>query len=195
MAKSTTSVWRTFGIITVTLAVIIFYGTAITLFGMTLVSRLAVIGAAIGFSALTALVFWRKWRIITGTCNVIINVICHLIAITGLFLSLILGVNYFGRNTSDSVTVRAEVVKVYSETRHRMKRVSRNRYTQGEPYKVYFMDVRLPDGRECKRSVSLQRYNRYARSNYRRSERPDSVDLFLTKGALGMTIIEREYKK
>lgn len=162
---------------------------------MTLVSRLAVIGAAIGFSALTALVFWRKWRIITGTCNVIINFICHLIAAAGLFLALILGVNYFGRNTSDSVTVRAEVVKVYSETRHRMKRVARNRYTQGEPYKVYFMDVRLPDGRECKRSVSLQRYNHYARSNFRHRESPDSVNLILTKGALGMTIIERESNK
>lgn len=107
-------------------------------------------------------------------------------------MATILGVNFFDRDTTDSVTVRAEVVRVYSETRHRTKRVARNRYTRGEPYKVYYMDVRLPDGQERKRSISLERYNRFARSNHRRRQRPDSVDLHLTKGALGLTVIERE---
>lgn len=184
-----------FGIITAIGAVIIFYGIALTLFRMTLVSPMRIIGASLALAAVTALVLRRKWKTITGTANALINLICHLVAVTGLCMALILGVNYFGRDTSDSVTVRAEVVRVYSETRHHMKRVARNRYTRGEPYKVYYMDVRLPDGRECKRSISLQRYNRFARSNYRRHQRPDSVDLHLTKGALDMTIIERDPAK
>ena len=195
MAKSKTSGWRMFGIILVSVLVIVFYGIAIALFGMTLVKPGWIIGASVVFAAVTAMVLWRKWRMITGSSNVIINVICHLVAATGLFMAFILGVNYFGRDASDSVTVRGEVVKVYSETRHRMKRVARNRYTRGEPYQVYFMDVRLPDGRECKRSISLQRYNRFARSNYRHRESRDSVELHLTKGALGMTIIERDPAK
>lgn len=192
MAENKTSGWRIFRIITVSLAVIIFYGIAITLFGMTIVDPVWIIGASILFASVTALAFWRKWRMVTASCNVFINVICHLVAGTGLFMALILGMNYFGRNASDSVTVRAEIVRIYSETRHRMKRIARNRYTRGEPYQVYFMDVRLPDGHECKRSISRQRYNRFAWTNRRHREHPDSVELHLTKGALGMTIIERE---
>lgn len=106
-------------------------------------------------------------------------------------MALILGVNYFCRDKSDSETVRVEITRIYSETHYRMKRVARNRYTRGEPYRMYYMDVRLPDGRERKRSISLQRYNRYARSSHMRQTRPDSVNLTLTSGALGMTILER----
>ena len=195
MAKSNNSGWRIFGIITVSAAVIIFYGVAVTLLGMTIIRPGWIITVSLVFAALTALLYWRKWRIITGTSNIVINVICHLIATMGLFMALILGVNYFGRDTSKSETVRAEILKIYSETRHRTKRIARNRYTRGEPYKVYFMDVRLPNGQKHKRSISLKRYNRYAFSSHRHMERPDSVDLFLTKGALGMTIIERDSDK
>lgn len=195
MANRVISGWRIFGIITVSIAVIIFYGIAITLLGMTIIRPVWIIAVSIAFAVLTALVFWRKWRFITESCNTIINVICHLIATTGLFMALILGVNYFGRNTSESETVRAEILKIYSETRHRTKRIARNRYTKGEPYKVYFMDVSLPDGQKHKRSISLKRYNQYTYSSHRHRERPDSVDLFLTKGALGMTIIERDPNK
>jgi hypothetical protein len=102
---------------------------------------------------------------------------------------------YFRRDTSETETVHAEIIKIYSETRHRTKRVARNRYTRGEPYKVYFMDVRLPDGQKHKRSISLKSYNQYAYSSHRHRERPDSVNLLLTKGALGMTIIERDPDK
>ena len=195
MAKIITSRWRTLRIITVVLTVIIFYGIAITLLGMTIVKPVWIIGVSILFAAVTALAFWQKWKKITTSHSIILNVICHLIASTGLFMGLILGVNYFGRNTSDSVTVRAEVIKVYSETRYRMKRIARNRYTRGEPYQVYFMDVQLPNGSECKKSISLQRYNRFAWSNYKHRIRPDSVDLRLTKGAFGMKVIEREPNK
>lgn len=192
MAKGNNSVWRIFGTITVSAVVIIFYGIAITLLGMTIIRPVWIIAVSIAFAVLTALVFWRKWRFITESCNTIINVICHLIATTGLFMALILGVNYFKRDTSETETVHAEIIKIYSETRHRTKRVARNRYTRGEPYKVYFMDVRLPDGQKHKRSISLKSYNQYAYSSHRHRERPDSVNLLLTKGALGMTIIERD---
>lgn len=195
MTKMGTSGWRMFGVVAVSMVVIIFYGIAIALFGMTLIGPVWIIGASIIFAAVTAFVFWRKWRMITGTHGAFINVICHLVATAGLFMAFILGVNYFGRDTSESVNVRAEIVKVYSETRHRTKRIARNRYTRGEPYQVYFMDVRLPDGRERKRSISLRRYNLFAWSSYRHRERPDSVDLLLTKGALGMAVIERETDK
>ncbi|MDE6468604.1 MAG: hypothetical protein K2L28_06885, partial [Muribaculaceae bacterium] len=108
---------------------IIFYGIAMTLFSMTLIGPWGIIAASIAFAAVTALVFRRKWRIITGTQNGLINLLCHLVVATGLCMATILGVNFFDRDTSDSVTVRAEVVRVYSETRHRTKRVARNRYT------------------------------------------------------------------
>ena len=79
----------------VSVLVIVFYGIAIALFGMTLVKPGWIIGASVVFAAVTAMVLWRKWRMITGSSNVIINVICHLVAATGLFMALILGVNYW----------------------------------------------------------------------------------------------------
>ena len=182
--------WRTFSIITVSLVVIIFYGVAVTLLGMTLVKPVWIIGVSIGLAAVSAIVFWQKWELMTHTTNIVVNILCHIVVATGLFMAVILGVNYFGRHSSDTDVVRAEIVKVYSETRYRSKRVVRNRYTRGEPYQVYYMDVRLPGGRVCQRSISLNLYNRYARTSHLCSERADSVDLLLTKGALGMTIIE-----
>ena len=189
MIKRTSS-WKIFGIITVSLAVIIFYGIAIALFGMTLVRPVLIIGVSFLLAAITAFIFWQKWEMLTSTRNLALNVICHLLFFTGLCMALILGVNYFCRDKSDSVTVRAEITNIYSETRHRMKRTARNRYTRGEPYHVYFMNVRLPDGSECKRSISLDRYNRFAYSSHHHRECPDSIDIILTSGALGMTIIE-----
>lgn len=195
MSKRKTSGWRIFGIITVSLVVIGSYGLALALLGMTLVRPVWIVGPSFLFAVLTAFVFRQKWKWLTGTDNIAINAICHTIAAAGLFMAVILGANYLGRNTSESEAVRGEIIKVFSETRYRSKRVARNRYTRGEPYQVYFMIVRLPDGRECKRPISLQRYNRYVRSNRLRRERPDSVDLHLTPGALGMTIIERDSGK
>lgn len=182
-------------IITVSMAVIIFYGATLALFGMTLVRPLWVVVGAVVFAAASCLAFGRKWAGLTGTRNVVINVICNLVAVSGLAMALFLGVNYFGRNKAETVNVRGEVMRVYAETHYRTKRVARNRYTRGEPYKVYYMDVRLPDGRERKREISLKRYNRYARSSYICHNRPDSVDLRLTPGALGMTVIEPDPQK
>lgn len=192
MNKKKTSNWRIFGIITVSLAVIIFYGIAIALFGMTLVRPIWIIAVSILLAGVTAAVFFRKWRKLSGTSNVAVNVIIHVICSTGFFMAVILGLNYFCRDASDAVTVRAEIINTYTETRYRMKRVARNRYTRGEPYQVYFMDVCLPDGRQLKRSISLERYNRFVRSRYRQRKRPDSINLRLTSGALGMTVIERD---
>lgn len=195
MTKKKTSGWRTFSIITVSLAVIIFYGVAVTLFAMTLVKPVLIIGVSIVLAAVSAIVFWQKWGILTHTANIVVNILCHIVAVTGLFMAVILSVNYFSRYSSETVTVRAEVVKVYSETRYRSKRVARNRYIRGEPYQVYFMDVRLHDGRVRQRSISLKRYNRYARTSHLRRKHADSVEIMLTPGALGMTIIERSSNK
>lgn len=183
--------WKISGIIMVGMAVIFCYAVAITLLNMTLVNPVWIVGVSALLAGLTGLILVRKWSVLTGTRNVAVNAICQLISFTGLFMALILGVNYFCRDKSDSETVRVEITRIYSETHHRMKRVARNRYTRGEPYRMYYMDVRLPDGRKRKRSISLQRYNRYARSSHMRQARPDSVNLTLTSGALGMTILER----
>lgn len=195
MTKKITSGWRTFSIITVSLAVIIFYGAAVTLLGMTIVRPVWIIGVSLVLAAVSAIVFLKKWETLTLTANVVVNILCHIVAATGLFMAVILGVNYFGRHSSDTDTVRAEVVKVYSETHYRSKRVARNRYIRGEPYQVYYMDVRLPDGKVRQRSISLNCYNRYARTSHLHRERADSVDLMMTPGALGMTIIERDSNK
>lgn len=191
MLKNKSSRWRIFKIITVALTVIIFYGISFALFGMTLVRPVWIICESAALAAVATVLLRKRWDFLVGCDSLAVNLICHILAFTGLFMALILGVNYFGRNKSQSVPVHAEVVKVYSETHYRQKRVARNRYTRSEPYSLYFMDVRLPDGRQRKRAISLQQYNRYAAVSHTRHNRPDSIGLRLTPGALGMMIIEK----
>lgn len=93
MVKQKTSGWRIFGIITVLLAVIVFYGVAVTLFGMTLVRPLWIVAASFIFAVATAIPFSKRWVVLTGTSKAFVNVLCHIIAVTGLCMAVILGVN------------------------------------------------------------------------------------------------------
>ena len=102
--------------ISVIFAVILCYGIALALFGMTLVNPWWIVALSIVFAGISVFFFRNKknWSVLTGTSSVTINVLCHLVTATGLFMALILGVNYFCRDTSRTVTVRAGVVRVYS---------------------------------------------------------------------------------
>ncbi|WP_370519163.1 hypothetical protein, partial [uncultured Duncaniella sp.] len=60
-------------------------------------------------------------------------------------------------------------------------------YTRGEPYKVYFMEVRLPDGTSKNLQISLQSYNRL------KAQKTRTTILKMTPGALGMTIVRHSW--
>ena len=79
--------------ISVIFAVILCYGIALALFGMTLVNPWWIVALSIVFAGISVFFFRNKknWSVLTGTSSVTINVLCHLVTATGLFMALILG--------------------------------------------------------------------------------------------------------
>ena len=169
--------------ITVILAVIVFYGLTFALWGMTLGSLPTLIIGSLFLAALSGLPLFNKWSVITGTKRLPVNIACHLVAATGLFMSLLLGINFWGRNVAETKTERISITNVYSEERHRSRRVGRRYITNGEAYKVYYIDVDLPGGYSKSMQVSPSKFRNYHKG--------DSVTVKLTPGALGMTIVGR----
>ncbi len=77
--------------------------------------------------------------------------------------------------------VKAEVVDKYSETHYRSRRVGRNRYTRGEPYKVYKVQFRLDNGSLRTFQLPLSRYNKLRIGS--------AATLHQGPGALGVPVI------
>ena len=71
----------------------------------------------------------------------------------------------------------------YTKTRHRSRRLGRNRYAQGEAYKVYYIGVGLPDGRIKEMSATLKEYNRVRRG--------DTLAFPVERGFFGVPVIKR----
>ena len=182
MVAKIKSVKRTALTITVVLAVIVFYGLTFALWGMTLGNLMVIVVGSLFLAALSGLPIYNKWSAITGTHWLPINIVCHLVAATGFFMSLLLGINYWGRHSDCTKAERVAVVRVYSEEHYRSRRVGR-RYVKGEPYKMYYIDVALPGGYEKPLAVKPEKFRSYHNG--------DSVTVKLTPGALGMTIVGR----
>ena len=180
MAAKIKSIKRTSLTITVVLAVIVFYGLTLALWSMTLGNLMVIIAGSVFLAVLSGLPLYNKWRAITGTQRLPINVVCHLVAATGFFISLLLGINYWGRNSDATETERVAIVRVYSEEHYRSRKVGR-RYVKGEPYKMYYIDVELPGGHIKPSAVKPEKFRSYHVG--------DSVTVKLTPGALGMPIV------
>lgn len=157
-------------------AAMVIYGVAAWLFGMTLVEvwKVLACGAAV---ALLTLIPLRRGR---GA----VWCVAYIILVAGLMADLTLGVNYWLRDEQGSTDVICEVVGLYSETRTRTRRINRRIVGRGEPYRVYYMDVRMPDGSVRKRQLTLSRYNRMSR------RRVSKVKVRVTPGFLNWPLVD-----
>lgn len=161
-----------------------FYGAAVGLQSLTIGSPLWPVTVCIVLSLLTGWFIWRPFSRLSGVTSRIVNALLAAVAACGLYLFAFYGINMLtARNTAPhSVEVRIE--KLYTETRYHSKRVRRNRYTRGEPYQVYFMQVGLPDGRSKKLSLTVDEYRRY--------QRRDTLNISVSRGLFGMDVIDRD---
>ncbi len=75
------------------------------------------------------------------------------------------------------------VERLYTETHHRSKRVGRNRYVKGEPYKVYYMEVSLPGG--WRKPIHLDR------ARYSATHLGDTIAIPVGRGLFGLSVIKR----
>ena len=169
--------WKeTAAIIGVVMAAFVIYAVAVWLLSITLVAMWIPLACG-ALVALLTLVAVRRGRGVVWCC-------CYALLMTGLVADLALGANYGWRDSAAARRETCAVERVYSETRHRTKRINRRTVGRGEPYKVYYMDVRLPGGYTRKRSLTLSEYNSMAR------KRTPSVTVTVTPGLFGLSVLE-----
>jgi len=161
---------------------ITFYAIAAALHRDTLVEWWIPSAVALALALATGAILWRKWEKITDSHNFLFNYICHAVFFCGLFVSAIYGINRAFPRESAGHEIEAVVERKYTKTRHHRQRVSKFVYKQGPPYKVYYLNLQLPDGRTKELQVTLSCYNR-TRSG-------SSIPLLMQQGFFGMTIID-----
>lgn len=120
-------------------------GTVMWLMSQTVVNLPLFIGVIVVIAAGSSAVLAKRWERVTGIRNYVVNFLVNLV-VAGLVLSaLVLGINY---TTADTFSNEPELVTIsrkYTKTRYKSKRVGRRHYTRGEPYKVYFLELEIPD--------------------------------------------------
>lgn len=164
------------------LVVIFAVGGSMAIYGDTFINPWLPLLLALATGLSTSLVMWKGWRGITDSDSRTFNSICHVATVTSVLTAAFYLGNYAWADTSTLHEEKAVVVSRYSETRHKSKRVGR-RTVAGEPYKVYFVEVELADGRRKSLSAS------YAR--FRRIHTGDTLSLQVEEGALGFPVIKK----
>lgn len=130
---------------------------------------------------------WPLWSKLTSTRKFYVNFPVHVIVFTIVAAAIFLFTNYFAADYTVYPPEKASIERVYWEQRYRTRRVSRRTYVRGAPYKVYFLDIALPDGAVKKVSVT--------KSKYDRAHKGDSVEIKIGKGFLGCRVINESSLK
>lgn len=165
------------------LATLMLYGWAMALYADTLVNPLPLVAVAIGLALLLWIPAKKLWERLLPQLNAFWRLTAHLAVETAVVLAAILAINYYGASKESTHTEKATVENRYTEQRHRTRRISRRIYTNsGEAYTVYFMVIRLDDGR----SKTIQIDNR----RYRQIRVGATVSLPVSRGLLGMPVTD-----
>lgn len=166
------------------MVVLLCYGASAGLHGETLVDWRVPVSVVVFMALVSGIAFWRMWRWLTRSDNAILNYACHVIVACGVLSALFYGCNYAFSDKDSRHVVDVSVERLYSKTRYRQQRVSRRVYRQGAPYKVYFMEAGLPDGRLKELSLSQKQY--------RRLHVGDTLELPVERGLFGVAVMKRK---
>lgn len=139
-----------------------------------------VVAAAFLVSAITGRIMWKFWRQVTTGRTMWLNWSVHSLFFTVLLSASYFTINYFTATARPLVYERSVVTRVYSEQRHRSRRIGRRRYVQGEPYNVYKAEIESSRG-SMTIDLNLTRYNSLHRG--------DSLDLPFSSGIFGMQVL------
>lgn len=171
------------GLIAMGLIVVIVAGLAIFIYANTLVAwwlPLSISGAAAAAAWLPMKSVWHKWL---HTESLWGPLAAHFAAIILVGSTLLLSANYFCADDSTIHREDATVVSKETHKRHHSRRVGRRRYTTGEPYYVYDLNLQFADGRTKSLRVDAARYNR--------TRTGATLTLPMEKGLLGWPVIMR----
>lgn len=165
----------------VVIAAVVVYAAAVALVPRTLIEWKIPFGGAALVSAVVGAFSWKIWRWFTTSPRFIWNFIVAVTAFTGVFTALFYIVNYTNADTLTRHEEKAEVERVYTKVRHHTRRVGRNRYVQGDPYNVFFMQVKMSNGMSKELEIPYDRF--------RRIRTGSMVSLPVAKGCFGVPVI------
>ncbi len=124
----------------------------------------------------------RLWTWLTGSSAFLPNYLCHSVC-TGIFVTALFYVcNYCFSDDEAGHIEKTVVENKYYKVRHRTRRVSRGRYTQGEAYNVYYLKVRFGDG-------SFRDFET-EHAKYARLHKGDTMELFISGGLFGYPVVK-----
>lgn len=166
------------------LACIILYGAAAGLQSLSISSPLWPWLISIVAALPTGWAARRLMSRASGFANSYVNALLAAILACAVYIFAIYGINALTARSAEPRSIDVGVEKVYTKTRYHSKRVRRNRYTRGEPYKVYYMMVELPGGAQKELSLTRSEYSRYRRG--------DRIRLTARRGIFGITVVDRD---
>lgn len=162
---------------------IVLLGLVAAFHGITIGNVWILAGGSLAIGLFSSVTLCRAWAVITGSRKFWVNYTVSVVMDVLVLMNIFYGLNYLF-SEKESRREPAVIERLYSEIRHKSRRVGRNRYVQGEPYKVYCVDVRFPSGK--KKEITMQ----YAR--WRRLHKGDTLRFNVSKGGLGMPVIRRD---
>lgn len=159
------------------------YGIVMTLQADTLISPWIPLIFAAAVGAVSTDLTWRWWSRISGIANRWICSGCHLIVTTGILAAAFYSANYFLAEDDCSRRVPAVVENRYTETHHHTRRIGRNRYVQGSPYKVHYVRVRFDNGHNKAMLLPLK--------EFKATHIGDTISFQLSRGLFGIPVLKR----
>ncbi|MBD5224528.1 MAG: hypothetical protein HDS68_00955 [Bacteroidales bacterium] len=168
----------------IVLLVIVSVGGSIALHGNTIVAWWLPLTICGVMALASATVLWRIWMRLTGSVSFFPNFICQAVFAWSLLLFGFYVTNYGFASEASKHVEDVTVEGVYSKTHYKSRRVGRGRYVRGEPYKVYYMEVSLADGRLKELSVT--------RDESRRLRKGTVLPLTFERGFWGAPVIKRQ---
>lgn len=127
------------------------------LFGITIIQWWCPMLAAL----ILAAAVWipaREWR-----CNATDRpwrFCVHMAVLSVVFCWALLALNYYPASDSSLRTESAVVERKFTRERHRSRRVGRRYTYSGEKYNVYYLELRMPDGRLKEKQLTPKEYAR-----------------------------------
>lgn len=118
---------------------------------------------AVPVALATGLPCGQWWHVVTGCWKRWVNMTVHVLVVTAVLAFSFVLANDRGAK-GEPVKTEVTVERLYRETRHHTKRVSRRHYAQGPAYYVYFATVRFADGQTRNCSISKELHDKLTAS-------------------------------
>ncbi len=183
MTKPNSQRFRTAKITLLAIITIFGYISAFSIGNMTMISLPLTMAVCFVLASVAGVLVAPFIASVTSSINIALNAAIGAIILTGVFSGLFITSNFVFSDAATAHSEQAVVKRKYKEKHYRTKRISRNRYTRGEPYYEYYLDIHYSNGRTKPMLVNINRY--------RATHEGDTVDVTLRQGLFGIPVIRR----